>query len=363
MKTPQSFATALAKAHLPSVFKPYRDCCSIHDRSDAPRVRKRNLTQYLEAALDARVDTIWIARDLGYRGGRRTGVPLTDEVHLAFSESRGFFTHKDRLKLTGNPVRRMILSGDRKAALARFGLAEGKPTVFVFGGSRGARRINEATLDAMQRLRGALPAQFILQTGKEDFAWAKDRAEAQALPVTVVPYLTHIHEAYAAADLVVCRDVAHERRIAGALEGELGHPRAPERQREHDQPLLHVARDVEGLRNVGFDRDVEGSAVGEHPLGGDQAHLADLEQLLVDLQPGEAGPVGLERLEPLAHQPLEVALGLLEMLRPKEQSFRPDNAVILRHVLGPSLRKRTPALQPPPRVSWGMLARPSTRLY
>jgi hypothetical protein len=29
-----------------------------------------------------RVDTIWIARDLGYRGGRRTGIPLTDEVHL-----------------------------------------------------------------------------------------------------------------------------------------------------------------------------------------------------------------------------------------------------------------------------------------
>ena len=28
------------------------------------------------------METIWIARDLGYRGGRRTGVPLTDEVHL-----------------------------------------------------------------------------------------------------------------------------------------------------------------------------------------------------------------------------------------------------------------------------------------
>ena len=36
----------------------------------------------LDAALTAHVDTIWIARDLGYRGGRRTGVPLTDEVHL-----------------------------------------------------------------------------------------------------------------------------------------------------------------------------------------------------------------------------------------------------------------------------------------
>lgn len=82
MKTPRSFAIALADTELPSVFNPYRDCCPIHDRADAPRVRKRNLTRCLEAALDARVDTIWIARDLGYRGGRRTGVPLTDEVHL-----------------------------------------------------------------------------------------------------------------------------------------------------------------------------------------------------------------------------------------------------------------------------------------
>ncbi len=130
---------------------------------------------------------------------------VADEVHLAFSESRGWFARKDRLKLSGNPVRREILSGERKPALARFGLAEGLPTAFVFGGSRGARRINEATLEAIQKLRGHLGAQFILQTGKEDFAWAKEKAEAQGLPVTVVPYLTHIHEAYAAADLVVCR--------------------------------------------------------------------------------------------------------------------------------------------------------------
>ncbi|MEO6462644.1 MAG: undecaprenyldiphospho-muramoylpentapeptide beta-N-acetylglucosaminyltransferase [Candidatus Eisenbacteria bacterium] len=130
---------------------------------------------------------------------------VADEVHLAFSESRGWFIRKDRLKLSGNPVRRQILSGERRPALARFGLTEGVPTVFVFGGSRGARRINEASLDAMARLKGQLPAQYILQTGKEDFAWAKERADQLSVPVTVVPYLTHIHEAYAAADLVVCR--------------------------------------------------------------------------------------------------------------------------------------------------------------
>ncbi|WP_298362416.1 uracil-DNA glycosylase [uncultured Bradyrhizobium sp.] len=82
MKTPKSFTQALAETHLPSVFNPYADCCATYDRADAARVRRRNLVRCLDAALTAHVDTIWIARDLGYRGGRRTGVPLTDEVHL-----------------------------------------------------------------------------------------------------------------------------------------------------------------------------------------------------------------------------------------------------------------------------------------
>jgi uracil-DNA glycosylase len=83
MKTPKSFTQAIAAMSLPSTFNPYRDCCPIYDRADAAKVRKRNLMFCLEAAIEAKVDTMWIARDLGYRGGRRTGVALTDEVHLA----------------------------------------------------------------------------------------------------------------------------------------------------------------------------------------------------------------------------------------------------------------------------------------
>jgi hypothetical protein len=67
---------------LPAVFNPYADCCNVHDRSDAVRLRRRNLQILLEAALDQHICEIWIARDLGYRGGRRTGIPLTDDVHL-----------------------------------------------------------------------------------------------------------------------------------------------------------------------------------------------------------------------------------------------------------------------------------------
>ncbi len=73
---------AIADTSLPTTFNPWRDTCELHDRADAVARRRDNLERILVAAIDARVDTMWIARDLGYRGGRRTGVPLTDEVHL-----------------------------------------------------------------------------------------------------------------------------------------------------------------------------------------------------------------------------------------------------------------------------------------
>ncbi|MBI1798758.1 MAG: undecaprenyldiphospho-muramoylpentapeptide beta-N-acetylglucosaminyltransferase [Candidatus Eisenbacteria bacterium] len=133
---------------------------------------------------------------------------IADEVHLSFVEARSYFRRKDNLKVSGNPVRQHILSGERGAALQEFGLEEGRPTVFVFGGSRGAHRINEAALDAMRRLKGRVDVQFILQTGREDFDWAKGVVEAEQLPARVLPFLRRIHMAYAAADLVVCRSGA-----------------------------------------------------------------------------------------------------------------------------------------------------------
>jgi UDP-N-acetylglucosamine--N-acetylmuramyl-(pentapeptide) pyrophosphoryl-undecaprenol N-acetylglucosamine transferase len=130
---------------------------------------------------------------------------LAREVHVAFTEARPYLVKKDRLRLSGNPVRRVILSGDRRSARQRFGLDEQAPTVFVFGGSRGAKRLTEAALRAMRDLRSSLDAQWILQTGKEDFNAAKVEAETAGARAVIMPYIIQIHEAYAAADLVVCR--------------------------------------------------------------------------------------------------------------------------------------------------------------
>lgn len=72
----------LAALRLARVFNPYRDLCPAHDAPAGAAIRRANLEAYLAGALARRPRTAWIGRDLGYRGGRRTGLPLTDEMHL-----------------------------------------------------------------------------------------------------------------------------------------------------------------------------------------------------------------------------------------------------------------------------------------
>lgn len=81
MKTTQLLELVCQYAS-PGVFNPYSDFCEHHDRPDAAKIRLENLRLTLRACIEMKVDTIWIARDLGYRGGRRTGIALTDEAHL-----------------------------------------------------------------------------------------------------------------------------------------------------------------------------------------------------------------------------------------------------------------------------------------
>jgi len=79
-----SFLDELAALHFDNVFNPYADVCPIYDTADAAFIRRRNLELVLNSAISQGIDSMWIARDLGYRGGRRTGLALTDEVHLSW---------------------------------------------------------------------------------------------------------------------------------------------------------------------------------------------------------------------------------------------------------------------------------------
>lgn len=97
-----AFIRALSRQRLPLVFNPYAERCPVHDRADAPARRRANLRAYLHALQRQPVAAVWVGRDLGYRGGRRTGLALTDEAHLAACGERHGITL--RRATVGAPV-------------------------------------------------------------------------------------------------------------------------------------------------------------------------------------------------------------------------------------------------------------------
>lgn len=76
------FVNAVAALQFDNCFNPYVDRCEVHDHPDAPNRRATALSAMVDNAAREPIDAIWIGRDLGYRGGRRTGLALTDDVHI-----------------------------------------------------------------------------------------------------------------------------------------------------------------------------------------------------------------------------------------------------------------------------------------
>ena len=82
------FVRQIQALKLPNTFNPYSEECPIHDRSGAAEIRAELLRAVLQAATNVDIDSLWIGRDLGYRGGRRTGLAFTDDCHLAMHTAR-----------------------------------------------------------------------------------------------------------------------------------------------------------------------------------------------------------------------------------------------------------------------------------
>jgi UDP-N-acetylglucosamine--N-acetylmuramyl-(pentapeptide) pyrophosphoryl-undecaprenol N-acetylglucosamine transferase len=121
---------------------------------------------------------------------------VVDRVFTSYRESTAYFSGGKVLE-TGNPVRWNRLPEVRKNE---------KFVLLIFGGSTGAHRINLAVVDAMKKLTdlaGAL--EVIHQTGHTDFDVIKAAYGALPFQAEVVPFIEKMDEAYARADLVLCR--------------------------------------------------------------------------------------------------------------------------------------------------------------
>lgn len=126
-------------------------------------------------------------------------------VCVAYEGMERFFP-KEKIQLTGNPVRKTIatMRGNSGDARVFFGLARDVQTVLVVGGSLGAKSVNES-IDAGLEVLMLEKVQLIWQTGKHYYEQAKKRVAGLEGKVKVFEFIREMEQAYMAADLVVSR--------------------------------------------------------------------------------------------------------------------------------------------------------------
>jgi len=131
------------------------------------------------------------------------------KVCVAYDGMEKYFP-KDKIVVTGNPVRKDILSVNtkRQKALSHFGFESHKQTLLIIGGSLGARSINESIINGIEKLVDA-EVQVIWQTGKGYYDNYKARLGKYDLRrIRVHDFVREMDLAYAAADVVISRSGA-----------------------------------------------------------------------------------------------------------------------------------------------------------
>ena len=124
-------------------------------------------------------------------------------IFVAADGMEKYFPAK-KIVITGNPVRNIFLEKiSKQEAVTFFGLKPGVKTVFVMGGSLGAKSINE-TIDKNIEAFKKNNLQLIWQTGKS-FAAQAAKAEEEKNNIWTNAFINRMEYAYAAADVVVAR--------------------------------------------------------------------------------------------------------------------------------------------------------------
>lgn len=129
------------------------------------------------------------------------------KICVAYEGMERFFP-KDKIVLTGNPVRQQLLETQltKAEALRTFGLEPSKKTILILGGSLGARTINDSVMAHLDELQNS-GVQVIWQTGKNYFENIKQQlAEKSPMPaLKPTDFIADMGAAYRAADLVISR--------------------------------------------------------------------------------------------------------------------------------------------------------------
>jgi UDP-N-acetylglucosamine--N-acetylmuramyl-(pentapeptide) pyrophosphoryl-undecaprenol N-acetylglucosamine transferase len=132
---------------------------------------------------------------------------FVDSVAISFKESIQFFKAAEgKMILTGNPVRPEMLENDREKARLKLGINSGRAFVLIFGGSRGAEKINECVAQMIINDYKIEDCDIYFATGEKQYGEISKQLEnVDSHSLKVVPYIYEMSDLMNAADLVICR--------------------------------------------------------------------------------------------------------------------------------------------------------------
>lgn len=129
-------------------------------------------------------------------------------IATSFEKTKELLSHPEKCVLTGNPIRREVIMGDKAAARSSLHI-KNKPFILVFGGSLGAQKINETMADYIAQMND--DCYLLFGTGNNNYddvmksLYKKGVNIADRDNITVMPYIYNMDEAMSAADIVVSR--------------------------------------------------------------------------------------------------------------------------------------------------------------
>ena len=138
----------------------------------------------------------------------KTNILLSKKASLictAYANLEQFFS-KEKIRLTGNPVRQALsnIKTSKEDALNVFGLSSLQRTVLVIGGSLGAKTLNDSMLKNLEQISNG-QLQFIWQCGKGYINQINESLSKVPEQIKLMPFISQMDAAYAAADIVVSR--------------------------------------------------------------------------------------------------------------------------------------------------------------
>jgi UDP-N-acetylmuramate--alanine ligase len=226
------------------------------------------------AALLRRTPIVLTESDSRLGIANRALAPFARRVCLAFPIAG---RSGERYVVTGRPVPRAVAEADRAAARERLGVDAAVPCLVVFGGSLGARSINDAAFEAFAAATSAGQELVVLHiAGRRDYAELRARLDAVGRPARyrLFEYLENLADPLAACDLAVARagGSVFEIAAAGRPAVLVPYPRATGAHQETNARWMADAGAAVVIPDRELGSDVLGRTVGK--LLGDRERLA-----------------------------------------------------------------------------------------